>query len=697
MKKRSARLAPRRSTKNTGLALEHLEDRVVLSVNDLGLISGVVFDDLNQDGTLDSGEEIAGASVELRVDTNSNGIFDAGDELLDTATTGAGGGYSFNGLTSGNYFTVQTAQAVGTKALPELVSGLIMTSGNVSGVMIDSFQTDTGPVTDSTADGNSDSGAFTSATSLGGELDFVATLVEELGTDPGSVSISTTGGQLAINSATNSRGVFELTWDGIDSNGATNANALGGVDLTSLAGSFGQGICLTGFVPTTAFTSLVVTVQSTDGATSSATLLSSVTNAANDFYVPFTGLNSDGVGFTQTTNGGADFTDVSSVKLEVRATTFGLDATLDSFGVVGGTSDVANFGNVLGSGELAIEVLVNGVDAGASSPASFIEQANAVHTYFVTNPGTLGVSGVLVVDNAGTDADITDDFSPLFTGGDTNSDGVLDPDETWTFRSTRTVEVGQFTSISTVTGNDGANELSDSEDSSHVGLESFLTYGWHNQDFAADVNDDGQVSPLDPLVLINELTNRVFSDEESSLLEPVTTRPVEFYDVNDDGFASPLDALLAIRALEQSDVPEVDLDATEAGIDSTVNFGVGDTSVVIAPEATIENLSRSVVTSISIVLTNPVDGDSESLSVDTLGTAIEAIFIPSSESGDGSARLTLNGYERLDAYEELLRQVRYSNTSVAPGAATRTIEVVVNDGSSVSQTAMSNILFEVPA
>ena len=43
-----------------------------------------------------------------------------------------------------------------------------------------------------------------------------------------------------------------------------------------------------------------------------------------------------------------------------------------------------------------------------------------------------------VRDDNGT-ADTADDFSPVFKGGDTNSDGVLDPGETWTYTATGTV------------------------------------------------------------------------------------------------------------------------------------------------------------------------------------------------------------------------------------------------------------------
>ncbi|MEM7313224.1 MAG: dockerin type I domain-containing protein, partial [Planctomycetota bacterium] len=373
--------------------------------------------------------------------------------------------------------------------------------------------------------------------------------------------------------------------------------------------------------------------------------------------------------------------------LEIQATTFGLNATLDSIGVVGGSSNTTNFGNVLGSGELSINVLVNGLDSVTlGTPPEFIEGANAVHTYFVTNPGTLGVNDVIVTDDAGTPGDLSDDISPLFTGGDANGDNVLDPGETWTYRSTRTIVSGTYAAIATVTGVDGPDNLSATAETSHVGVELSTFYGWHNADLAADINDDGSISPIDALTLINELTDRVYSNEESSVLVPFDATAEALFDVNNDGYASPLDAVLAIRALDSVvDAPVLDLSGSGVdGNNGNVTLGIGEFSVLLAPDAEIRNLSRSVLNSMTITITNPIDGLSEAIIADTAFTAIEAIFVNSDQTGDGTARLSLVGYERMETYISVLNSLLYVNTSVAPAAADRIIEVVVNDGFSDS-------------
>ena len=77
--------------------------------------------------------------------------------------------------------------------------------------------------------------------------------------------------------------------------------------------------------------------------------------------------------------------------------------------------------------------------------------------------------------------------------------------------------------------------------------------GWHNEALPEDVNDDGNITPLDALEVINELNNREISNEVSGAL-PVPSAP-PFFDVNNDGFASPIDAILIINALNAASNP----------------------------------------------------------------------------------------------------------------------------------------------
>lgn len=120
----------------------------------------------------------------------------------------------------------------------------------------------------------------------------------------------------------------------------------------------------------------------------------------------------------------------------------------------------------------------NGQDANAAPGPYLAVGSTATFTYTVTNVGNVPLASLVMRDDNGTSGNPADDFSPLFVGGDTNSNGQLDLTETWTYQATRTVTSGQYTNVGTVTGtavNDSGQALtgvpaaSDSDPSNHVG------------------------------------------------------------------------------------------------------------------------------------------------------------------------------------------------------------------------------------
>lgn len=83
---------------------------------------------------------------------------------------------------------------------------------------------------------------------------------------------------------------------------------------------------------------------------------------------------------------------------------------------------------------------------------------------------------------------------------------------------------------------------------------------WHNSDEPLDTDSDGSISPMDGLVLINELNRRgavdlrrarplrsVDAQTASGVLAEFAPQP--FFDVNGDDYLSPIDALLVINWL----------------------------------------------------------------------------------------------------------------------------------------------------
>ena len=75
------------------------------------------------------------------------------------------------------------------------------------------------------------------------------------------------------------------------------------------------------------------------------------------------------------------------------------------------------------------------------------------------------------------------------------------------------------------------------------------TNPWRNSVEPLDVNNDTFISPLDALLVINEL-NTVGAHE----LQPPTEAVTAYLDTSDNGFVEPLDALLVLNHLNQSNV-----------------------------------------------------------------------------------------------------------------------------------------------
>jgi uncharacterized delta-60 repeat protein len=86
----------------------------VVTVDTLTL-GNVVFEDINKNGTFESGEGVGGVALSLYADANDNDVADAG--AIATTTTAAGGTYSFEGLAPGNYIVGVDAANFGAGAV----------------------------------------------------------------------------------------------------------------------------------------------------------------------------------------------------------------------------------------------------------------------------------------------------------------------------------------------------------------------------------------------------------------------------------------------------------------------------------------------------------------------------------------------------------------------------------------------------
>ena len=124
---------------------------------------------------------------------------------------------------------------------------------------------------------------------------------------------------------------------------------------------------------------------------------------------------------------------------------------------------------------ITISTRVNGQDADSPRGPNLLAGNTATFTYIVTNNLAVPISNVVVRDDNGTPADLIDDLSPAFVGGDVNGNSRLDPGEVWEYSRTRNVTVGQYTNTGRVSAETSpADPVADSNPSNHFGLPSQL-------------------------------------------------------------------------------------------------------------------------------------------------------------------------------------------------------------------------------
>ena len=110
-------------------------------------------------------------------------------------------------------------------------------------------------------------------------------------------------------------------------------------------------------------------------------------------------------------------------------------------------------------GQINVEKATNGQDADTPTGPLVPIGSTVTWSYVVTNPGTAPLRPVRILDDNGTPANPNDDFSPVFTGGDVNNNGALDPNETWTYTAQGVAQAGQYANIVTVTGTPNTPDL----------------------------------------------------------------------------------------------------------------------------------------------------------------------------------------------------------------------------------------------
>ena len=138
-----------------------------------------------------------------------------------------------------------------------------------------------------------------------------------------------------------------------------------------------------------------------------------------------------------------------------------------------------------------------------------------------------------------------------------------------------------------------------------------------------------------------------------------------------------------------SPAPVLDLDANDSsasGIDFTTSWteDAGPVAIVDS-DATLSDPDSANLSSLTITITNQLDGAAEVLSADTTGTSITASF------NSGTGILTLSGSDTVANYLTVLKTVTYDNSSDTPSTTARNITFVASDGTNSSTGATTTV------
>ncbi|MBE9160631.1 putative Ig domain-containing protein [Nodosilinea sp. LEGE 06152] len=132
--------------------------------------------------------------------------------------------------------------------------------------------------------------------------------------------------------------------------------------------------------------------------------------------------------------------------------------------------------------------------------------------------------------------------------------------------------------------------------------------------------------------------------------------------------------------------PVLDLNGSTAGADFATTFTEDRGAIAtVSSSLTLIDTDNTTVTSATITITNLVDGAAESLSVPNTFGYMTAAY----DAATGTLHLT--GPATLIQYQQVLRTVRYNNTSQNPDPTPRIITLVVNDGTAPSALVTSTV------
>ncbi|GAB5522944.1 MAG: hypothetical protein Roseis2KO_08160 [Roseivirga sp.] len=159
----------------------------------------------------------------------------------------------------------------------------------------------------------------------------------------------------------------------------------------------------------------------------------------------------------------------------------------------------------------------------------------------------------------------------------------------------------------------------------------------------------------------------------------------------DDGNGGTAEQSFVVAVTAANAAPVVDLNGATAGLNTALNYDE-NAYINIAPGGTVSDSDNDNITSMTVTITNAtqsfddfqVDMDFQATAAKTAATNA-GVTIGTMSNGV----MNITGSATAQIYQDILQNLKYSNSSDVPPAETININVVVNDGTENSTTAIS--------
>jgi hypothetical protein len=109
----------------------------------------------------------------------------------------------------------------------------------------------------------------------------------------------------------------------------------------------------------------------------------------------------------------------------------------------------------------------------------------------------------------------------------------------------------------------------------------------------------------------------------------------------------------------------------------------GASVAIAASDAAVTDADSPMLAGMKVTLTNPLDGNAETLSATVTDTTITSNY--------ANGVLTLSGVADVATYDKVLKTIQYKDTATTPQTADRKIRIVANDGVADGQPVIATL------